>query len=370
MSSQQDNPAFFIDKLAPRNADQTQVFGRSVLPYIYNAFRQWRGFVYKNGNPEVRNEVIPQDLNWSKGIDVWAREFIALTYHPNEINLHSFPANTQGCNLPSTKEEAFSVMRLWHKMMLREIGWNPNINNQPFIIDLSSEDPLIVALLPKTMTLGNYKLIRIMDAFYAPDKQGAKWAEQFFDLIADKYERIVDLKLKASIDLLLLAYTSGYVFDVGCGTGLAQNWINQFYAEDAGLFRLFGIDISSKMLEIATMRGEKTIKGNIAELTPQQIRRGFRKIDRSVNFFDHAIMSYFDNWTTKEERIKIFRNIHNLLKTGGSLRLNVYNISDPNWFEYYQTILSQVGFKKVESTEMRLPARDGSRDVGFVFAYK
>jgi len=373
-------PGDFIEKKLPVGTDLTEAFQKHVLPYLFTAYLQYKSAVLRQGQPDLSN-MITNGIT-VRSIEAWARGTPILAHgivdeKRQGVDLPdlqaTFPSQIERFEVPSDPKNLNRVLGIWFQIMQRGFSWNPNIPNSPYIIDLTdgTKDFYVpVSHIPKVITLGGYRLLRLMDAFYAPDKQGAEWAEKLFDLIADKYEKIVDTKLKEHIDLFLLAYCKGNVLDIGCGTGLMQKWLEKFWEGKPTHLTLFGIDISSKMLEIAAARGEITLKGNVAQLTPEQIKEGFRKINHDVDQFDHAIMSYVDNWTTHEERVGIFGTVQNLLKPGGVLRFNVYNISDPNWLEYYKQILLQMGFKKIKSTENKLPARDGYREVGFVFAYK
>ncbi len=373
-------PRHFFEKKYPpwiNSIKLIELFGKSVSPHLYMAFCSWRDIVRLKGDSEIVH-VLETDPN-AKIIDHLHRIKLLLGYHiepspqrdiiPAEL-FRMFPTQIEGYKIPKNINEMERVLEVWGGLISRRGSYVDSVGKHlPYIIDLFNFDPNIVSFLPKTITMAGYTLVRLMDSFYAPDKKGVEWAEKLFDYLAPTYEERIDLKLKEVVDLLLLAHSDGNVLDVGCGTGLAKKWIDKFYQKES-IIRLFGIDISSKMLQKAVDRGETVMKGNIAQISADQVREGFRSSGETIDFFDHAIMSYVDNWTTHEERVRIFRTIHELLKTGGALRFNVYDISSPKWVEYYEHILKEAGFKTMQSTENRLQARDGFRNVGFVFAYK
>lgn len=374
------NPGSFVTKDWARTGligEEMIMFQKAVKPYLYTAFCNWRNVVFLKGNREVR-EALEQNVT-AKTQDALMHGILALHY--GTVNQKSksvglpniykaFPTEIYGYKIPESEEQIEPIAFAWATLMSRQFGWVDDIENAPYIIDLTICSPITVSFLPKIMVLGGSRMIRLMDSFYAPDLKGADWSEKLFDYLGpERYEQMIDLRLKETIDLLLLVHCKGNILDIGCGTGLAQMWLKKFYHGQTDI-KLFGIDLSSKMLEKAEARGEVVMRGNAALLSPEQLREGFRTFGYDVEQFDDAILSYVDNWTTHGERISIFTTTQRLLKPGGILRLNVYDISSPNWIQYYREVLLGAGFQKVEFSENRLEARDGFRDVGFVFAQK
>lgn len=370
----QPRPEQFIAKLNFFE-DPTVLFQRNVYPFLYTSYLRWKeALILTGGNPveetfkQSRSAQFIEKI--STGIIISHYGIVNPNTHQVTLpNLHEkFPSVVTNFNIPKDTRTLDKVLNMWQFIMQRAYSWEGGIEKSPYIIDLRDGSPdwyITASYLPKTLSIGGFKLLRLMDSFYAPDKQGADWAEKFFDLIADKYEAIVDKELKEQIDLFLLASCGGNVLDIGCGTGLMQLWLNNFWQEETPNVKLFGIDISSNMLKIAEQRKEVVMKGNVALLSPEEIKAGF-----NISAFNHVLMSYVNNWITHEERLKIFKTAYDLLGPGDSLRFNVYNISQDNWLEYYKEILKELGFKDVKGFKNKFKARDGSRDVGFVFAYK
>lgn len=378
------NPQPFVDGIAShlldsRNpyqikySDNLRQFASTVLPYLYLGFCKWRFDVTKEGNEEVRNAVKPREHSLSAIINLQSIGRFLLANPPYtypdvdlRINYANYPTEIRGHKIPQTAQMVNAVLAAWNEMMFLSTSWIQVSAQTPFIIDLSTHSPLAVAHLPKTITMMGYVLVRLMDSFYAPDKQGALWSKALYAHLFDKYEAMCDLLLKESIDAILIGrddkFIKGNILDIGCGTGLLKEWINQWGMND--YINLFGIDICEEMLAKAQSRGEKSIVGNVAEMTPTEICRIFQ-----VDQFDHVVASYVDNWLTSDERRKIALTVSELLPAGGSYRFNVYNV-ESGWDKQYKELMLSAGFSHVICFEKTLTARDGTRTAGFVFAYK
>ncbi|MDH7476156.1 MAG: methyltransferase domain-containing protein [Microgenomates group bacterium] len=339
-----------------------------VFPYLFTAYAAWRDIVFLIAPPPIILAL--KNSPAYEGLETLACGLFKLTGYPLSIIelTKRFPSQIYGYSIPQTPKETEEILLAWWTLMNRKEAWALTIPNQPQIIDLRDISPLIVARLPKKMILGGYPMIRIMDSVYVPDYYGADWSEALFEFLGpENYERMADLLLKEKIDEILLDKAKGNIFDIGCGSGLLQHWVNSWGKQRE--ISLFGIDLSAKMIKKAQERGEPAIVGNAASLSSKEILAEFEKIGQPINFFDHAVMSYVDNWLTPEERKSIFRTVFQLLDCGGSLRLNVYSL-EPGWQDHYRNLALEVGFKKVLIFEKTLPSRDGNRRVGFVFAYK
>lgn len=371
-------PKYFIEKEYlhipfPYNFDPISFYYQGVFPYLYNAFESWRDIVKLSGNNQIRYSL--ENSTQLKLIEKYSYGFI-ITYFgdidkgrvrfPNDL-LKLFPTKISNIALPDSSDELEEMLNAWWLILSRKRGWDKEIVRQPYVIDLSSINPITVAKLPKIIELGNYQMIRLMDSFYAPDKRGADWAKELFNYLGpEKFERMADLQFKKDVDLTLLTDIQGNVLDLGCGSGLLQ-----LLANELGLSNLMilGIDISDYMLVTARKRGERVILGNIASMNAEEILQRFKKNGTKINFFNHAVMSYVDNWLTHEERTAIFNNLSHLILPGGFFNFNVYG-QKREWEKYYIDLLIQSGFTKVTCFTKTLSARDGEKQIGFVSAEK
>lgn len=383
--SQSISPAEFIYKKIPiehlNHEDLIALYSSSVLPYFYSAFLLWKESIYRSISSEEINRLITESA--TKEPEVNIRKILTTSHATTEDELQNtdsyiqkFPASVDQYVTPQTEEQARELLKTWYRTMHLYYSWNPAIQNAPFIINLTTNSPQVVGMMPKYITLadekqGGCRLIRLMDSFYAPDKKGAEWSQNLFDYLGpERYEEMADLELKKAIDTILLANISGNIFDVGCGSGLLQQWIMEW--EKDNMIILLGIEISNTMLEKAKERGEKAILGNAAQMGSDEIRKEFAKTGFSINFFNHAVMSYVDNYLSDIERENIFNTVSQLLTKNGSFRFNVYDTetSKPKWRKKYRELLLKAGFSDINFFKHKLPARDGFRIANFVYAQK
>jgi ubiquinone/menaquinone biosynthesis C-methylase UbiE len=136
-----------------------------------------------------------------------------------------------------------------------------------------------------------------------------KDSAKFWDKFASRYDRYEERD--ASIYSMILdgirkhLKKSDHVLDFACGTGLVAN-------EIAGnVHDIVGIDISSKMLEIAKSKQEARKIGNV-----KYIQSDIFSKDLSAGEFDAVIGSYIIHLLGDPE--SVIKRINSLLKPGGS----------------------------------------------------
>jgi len=172
-----------------------------------------------------------------------------------------------------------------------------------------------------------------------------------YDLCAAAYEKARQSEGNPELDLLTCQLSSGaHVLDIGCGAGIP---ITRTLAQR---FQVTGVDISSEQIRRARRNVPEGIfiQGDIM----------------SVNFlpasFDAAVAFYSIFHLPREEHPDLFRHIYRWLKPGGYLLATVTLFSEAAyteddffdvtmyWSNYgledYKTILTQIGFKLLDTT--------------------
>jgi SAM-dependent methyltransferase len=120
------------------------------------------------------------------------------------------------------------------------------------------------AVIPKSFSVGDQEFRRLLDRFHLPAVPDSALSVALFDLCANAYDRIVDVKRNVSNihNLLRVALAAGprsadliKVLDFGCGTGLSFVALQSFESKSAGRIQVTGMDRSPHMLQIAARRG-------------------------------------------------------------------------------------------------------------------
>lgn len=128
------------------------------------------------------------------------------------------------------------------------------------------------------------------------------------------------------------------VLAIACGTGRRAAGIKEM----SGLnYKLFGVDISAEMCELARQKG---IEAHCAD---------WLEIDFPDNYFDAITMLYsFGHIPTAAERLRFIEKVYDKLKPGGAFYFDLFNIDDKyewglnaiNVFEEYN--LDYFGYEK------------------------
>ncbi len=144
-----------------------------------------------------------------------------------------------------------------------------------------------------------------------------------FDKVAPVYDdfyqsdwgrKINDLE-KLLIGLLLNEFTTKNVLEIGCGTG---NWSN-FFAGDG--FKVTGIDISERMIDIAKSKNIKNAEFIVADACNLPFE------DESVdNIMAFATLEFI------KDRNKTIKEMHRVLKKNGLVMIGALNKSS-QWYQ-------------------------------------
>jgi len=127
------------------------------------------------------------------------------------------------------------------------------------------------------------------------------------------------------------------ILELGCGTGRILKFLN-----DNGFTKLYGIDISSKMIEIC----RKSLPNSIVLL-----QHDFRtRLPFESNFFD--LILFVGNTLANVDRLNlVFKEVHRVLKNNGDIIvgcLNAEHMTDKIVKNYYGKLPKPVEFKKFD----------------------
>jgi tRNA (uracil-5-)-methyltransferase TRM9 len=128
------------------------------------------------------------------------------------------------------------------------------------------------------------------------------------------------------LDELAQRWKQGRLLNIGCGHG-------PDFVPFKDEFELFGIDISTKMLELAQKYAAKfNFNVNLTEADA-------RKLPHADNFFDWAIaVASFHHIEEGDGRLQAFKELYRVLKPGGEAFITVWNKWQPKfWFKKKNT---------------------------------
>lgn len=131
------------------------------------------------------------------------------------------------------------------------------------------------------------------------------------------WDKVADLFVNASAlpvwgpfgigdDLNLIPEIEGKTFlEIGCGSGRSTK-----YLTEKGAKKVYGLDVSAKQIEEATVYNQKEIKQGKVELI-----QGSMEEKINIEPVDFVFSIYAIGWTPEPE--KTLQNIHSYLKPGG-----------------------------------------------------
>ena len=132
-----------------------------------------------------------------------------------------------------------------------------------------------------------------------------------YDTIAEEYQKSKELPYRLHTETytyfdILGDLTGKSILDLGCGEGF---YTRKFRQKGAG--RVVGVDISTKMVELAKQQEAQEPLG-IEYIVCDVLKMG------KIGSFDLVVASYLLNYAqTKEELLKMCQNIYANLKPGG-----------------------------------------------------
>lgn len=344
----------FTSRILPE-LDPKDDLTTNLLPYIFTAFTIWRREVLdRSTSDEVRESLSIIGEETVKILTIGNHNLRGVTNPNNALLLYNCAVD--GLVIPVDTNEVKMACACWNDLLTFD-NWRQVDIHFPSVAML---DPEKAKFLPKIIRLGEFLLEkRFNGRFLLPRICDSAWAEHYYRFLAPYYEKIIDKELKKqAIDILFAEVIKDtrdklLVLDLGCGTGLAQEWKPDNVS-------LLGIDICEEMLVKARERGEKTRKVDIAEFDYQTEASDFR---------DGAIMSFVDFYLSFEQREKLFQKIAEHIKEGAKFVFDVYEPVD-SWQILYQELLIKAGFSNINFFSREIVGRDGMKKINFVVAEK
>jgi len=212
--------------------------------------------------------------------------------------------------------------------------------------------------------LGNSALGNMTDG-----KNVLAGVRDIFDAFAPEFEKtLADLGYKTPEEIYAVLKKNNVaktkVLDLGCGTGLCGKYLKHF----SGFRKLYGVDISAKMLE------EAKRKNVYSEIFCEDIVSFLR---RGKNRF--GLIAAADVLTYFSELDAVFDGVRNSLNIGGFFVFSVTkspNDSDiflhpsgryAHSFEYIDKLAKKCAFSMRYSEESRLRNENGKPVIGYIF---
>ena len=160
-------------------------------------------------------------------------------------------------------------------------------------------------------------------------RKGELTTKEVFDRIAPAWYSYRHRSIfTRELEEMAVRWRGGKLLNAGCGHG------PDFLPFKEG-FKLYGIDISGKMLELAGKYAEKySFDVNLTEADA-------REIPFSDTFFDYAIVvATYHHIEGDEERLRAFKELKRVLKPGGEAFITVWNRWQPRfWLRGKETLI-------------------------------
>jgi len=226
----------------------------------------------------------------------------------------------------------------------------------------------------REISVNNIPFERRCENFFTPQHLSEHDIVSFFNLIASRYETLIDNELNAKlINRIFKRIINLYfadkekhqkklnVLDYGTGTGLSYEVYHNKKSQSHSRLTLFGCDISEKMLELCKLKGfDNTHLCKYAET------------NYPSNYFDAIFATFVAHYFVDE---KPFREILRILKPGGLFIFNTkwttfsspHQPSSRNFTRrgtpepYYASSLSTAGFSALTYRVWRIKSLEKER---------
>lgn len=182
-------------------------------------------------------------------------------------------------------------------------------------------DPLLKPLenfIPYGILVDDTPFERRFEGFFTPQNLTEQDIVLFFDIIAPRYETIIDKKLnykliKRIFNKILQYYSNKMgrgliILDYGVGTGLSYEVYSRLPAETRSKFKFLGTDVSKEMLQICKSRKFSNVR----------LCR-YAQTKYPDNYFDVVFATFVAHYFVDK---KPFQEIHRILKPKGVFIFN------------------------------------------------
>jgi len=256
----------------------------------------------------------------------------------------------------------------------RRIGWSAHGPDMRTVVSSDSDvlyiefpkSSLSCVSLPPIATVCGRQFRRVYDRFYLPFRASAVEIGSIFDALAPDYETecICDTAFNQRVYLGLLEAVFGRIepapsnngslriLDYGCGTGLISVAARQWHPSLD--LKLFGVDLSKKMVERSQSRGINAAWTSDA------------RIPFPNGFFDAVICAFVTYFFPDSEP---FREIHRVLRPGGAVGFNEFKPCK-SWQQAKQRELQYVGFNQPDFKSLTVSSPHLTRRVEIATASK
>lgn len=216
------------------------------------------------------------------------------------------------------------------------------------VIPFAMEFDRPVPTFPQAIVAGDLVWEKRFDRYLLPTfVRAPKYRSRFYKYFAGKYESQTDMEIKEGVFAGLFRLMPGNditILDAGSGTGLGH-----LYQPKDRTVRMLGVDASEEMNNIALSRGANVCLGNIEDVASQS--NGYT--------FDYAMASFVDYWIAREDKIRAYTALRNVVKPGGKVVLNIHKPQAGWQEEYFKLLIEQCGFRRVEFSQEEIERTGG-----------
>ena len=195
-----------------------------------------------------------------------------------------------------------------------------------------------------------------------------------YNKVAERLQDVFDLeveRLNPLADFSSRIPQMGHILDAGCGNGLYSRYLSEE-------FKVFGVDISEKQIELAKQNAPKA----------NFICEDMTKINYPDEYFDGILSFYAIIHVPRDEHYDLLSNFYRMLKFNGAVLLIFQSNNDPESYEenffdrgvrmYWSgfdkntnlTMLKNIGFKIIWSKSIKESPKWGESSHLYVLAEK
>ena len=165
------------------------------------------------------------------------------------------------------------------------------------------------------------------------------YKKNYLNWSRDKPICLSDFTAREKIFKLVGKLNNEVIADLGCGEGYASRIFIK-----KGAKKVYGIDISHKMIELAKLKEKKKILYKKANITKTQLP------DRS---FDKTFAIFVFNYLKKKQMMRACKEIHRITKKGGLIYISVPHpfypfLANKNNIFYFENFKGEDYLKKID----------------------